>query len=154
MERRTTLAAMIVGIGVATLIGVVGMAQTGNIAWLFLSLPFTVVLFVMAQFAPRGYRITPEGLRIERTLRDRVIPWRDVRGVDDEARQLTGISVTASRGIFGWFGWFWSVRFGLYQLFVTDRRRIVWLRTERGLVGVSPDRPEEFVARVRERSAG
>jgi hypothetical protein len=56
-----------------------------------------------------------------------------------------------SQGVFGRFGVFWNMRLGLYRLYLTNRDGVVWLATENGWVGLSPDRPDEFVQRLQSR---
>ena len=40
---------------------------------------------------------------------------------------------------------------GFYRLELTNSDHVVWLTTDDGLLGLSPDRPDEFVARLAER---
>lgn len=134
-----------------SLLAVVLAIKHGEPRWLFLGLPFTLALVVMARFAPSGYRLAADGVHVERRSRPVVIPYRMIRAVDREPRQLAGISLLGSRGIFGWFGTFWSPRLGFYRLYLSNRTGIVWLATSKGLVGLSPDRPDEFVERLRQR---
>lgn len=61
------------------------------------------------------------------------------------------MSAFASRGLFGHFGRFWNASLGHYRLYVTNPEAVVWLTTDGGWVGLSPDRPDEFVRRLRER---
>jgi hypothetical protein len=135
----------VVGLSIA---GVLATVKTGEPPWLFLSMPFTVMVFFAARFAPAGYRLDGDGLHVERKAGDRVIPYRAILAVDRDVRQYKGVSLLASKGIFGYFGRFWNSTLGFYRLFVTDTEAIVWLRTTDGLVGVSPDRPDEFVERL------
>ncbi len=130
----------------------VGLAiKQGEPRWLFLGLPFTLALAVMARYAPSGYRLAADGVHVERRARPAVIPYRTIRTVDRAPRQLAGISLLGSRGIFGRFGTFWNPRLGFYRLYLTNRTSIVWLATSTGWVGLSPDRPDEFVERLRQR---
>lgn len=131
-----------------TLLGVVLTARTGELLWLFLSLPFTLALLLMAAFAPVAYRLDREGVYVERRARPAVIPYREIRSVDRVPRPLAGISMMSSNGIFGRFGQFWNARLGFYRLLLTDRNKVVWLQTTRGWVALSPDRPDEFVERL------
>lgn len=127
--------------------------ESGDVRWLFASLPFSLVLFVVGQLAPTGYRLAPEGVRVERRSRGIVIPYRAIRSVDREPRQLGGVMLLGSRGVFGRFGRYWSPGLGGYRLYLANREHLVWLVTDRGLVGLSPDRPDEFVARLGARLA-
>jgi len=124
-------------------------ARTGELLWLFLSLPFTLLLLAMSRFAPTGYRLGPDGLAVERRVGPKVIPYRDIRAIDRAPRPLGGISMMGSNGILGRFGHFWNSRLGFYRLYVTDRDKVVWLETSRGWIAVSPDQPNEFVERLR-----
>lgn len=133
--------------------GVVLTAWTGDLVWLFLSLPFTLVLFVASRYAPTGYRLARDGLHIERRAGPVVIPYRTIRGADRMVRPVIGVSAFASRGLFGWFGHFWNPRLGVYRLYLANRQHVVWLATNWGWVGISPDRPDEFLERLRSRLA-
>ncbi len=134
-----------------SILGVFFAVKTGNPRWMFLSLPFAVILFVIGRYAPQGYRLATDGVHVERRAGPRVIPYRTIRSADRVARPLAGISVTASKGLFGRFGRFWNSTLGWYRLFLTNRDTVVWLQTTTGLIGLSPDRPDEFVALLRTR---
>jgi hypothetical protein len=136
---------------VATAFGIVWTVRTGEPHWLFLSLPFTLMLFVLARLAPVAYRLAGDGVHVERKFGDRVIPYRDIVAVDREPRRVRGLSMFASDGLFGRFGTFWNPRLGFYQLFLTNTDTVVWLGTRRGWIGLSPDRPDEFLERLRAR---
>jgi len=134
-----------------SILGVAFAVKTGNPRWMFLSLPFAVILFVVGRYAPQGYRLAADGVHVERRAGPRVIPYRTIRSADRVARPLAGVSVTASKGLFGRFGRFWNSTLGSYRLFLTNRDTVVWLQTTTGLIGISPDRPDEFVALLRTR---
>lgn len=147
-ERLSALAAIILIVGGSTVVGVVMTARTGDLRWLVVSLPFTLMLFVAARLSPSGYRLAPDGVHVERKAGAKVIPYAGIRGVDREPRSPRGLTVTGSNGLFGRFGRFWNPRLGMYRLFLSNTETIVWLTTEQGLVGLSPDRPDEFVERL------
>lgn len=133
------------GLGLVLAIG------TGDPRWLFAGLPFTLMLFVMGRYAPTGYRLAEAGVQVERRAGPALIPYTTIRGADREPRPLTGLSLMGSQGLFGRFGQFWSLRLGFFRLYLTNRHSVVWLDTTRGWVALSPDRPDEFVAALRER---
>ena len=116
---------------------------------MFVALPFAIILFVAGLYAPNGYRLAPDGVHVERKAGAKVIPYRRIRAVDREPRRLQGMSVTASKGIFGRFGRFWNSSLGLYTLYLTNGDNVVWLSTDAGFIGLSPDRPDEFVENLR-----
>jgi Bacterial PH domain len=138
---------------VPSVVGVVYAANRGDVRWLFLSLPVMLMIFVLGCLAPTGYRLAPEGVRVERRARSTVIPYRRIRGVDRQPRPVNGISMFGAHGVFGRFGRFWNPRLGFYRLYVSDRAAVVWLATDDGWLGLSPDRPDEFVKRLRDRLA-
>ncbi|HEV8641992.1 MAG TPA: PH domain-containing protein [Methylomirabilota bacterium] len=150
-ERWSTLAAVGLGVVGMTALGLVFTVRSGDVRWLFLSLPLTLVLFVVGRLAPTGYRLAADGVHVERRAGPKVIPYRVIRSVDRAPRPLRGLSLTASKGVFGRFGRFWNTTLGFYRLFVTNSDGVVWLETSDGWVGLSPDRPDDFVERLRGR---
>ena len=62
-----------------TVFGVVFTVQSGDPRWLFVSLPFTLLLFVVGRFAPAGYRLDADGLHVERKAGPKVIAYRTIR---------------------------------------------------------------------------
>ena len=147
-ERISSLVAIVLVVGGTTVFGVVMTARAHDLRWLFLSLPFSVMLLVAARYAPRAYWLASDGLHIERKAGPKVIRYRDIRAVDREPRSVKGMSFGGSNGLFGRFGRFWSPRLGFYRLFLSNTRDIVWLSTKDGLVGLSPDLPDEFCTRL------
>ena len=150
-ERWSTIGAVVLAVGAFTVLGVVFAAKSGEPRWIFLSLPFTLMLFVIARYAPTGYRLAANGVHVERRAGALVIPYRRIRAVDRAPRQVAGMSVFGSRGVFGRFGRFWNTSLGFYRLYLSNRDAVVWLATEGGWVGLSPDRPHEFMERLQAR---
>jgi Bacterial PH domain len=138
-------------VGGGSIGGVMATAKTGDPRWLLACLLLTLALWLMARFAPTGYVLTADGVRVERRIASVTIPYTTIRAADTAPRSLAGLTLFGSRGVFGHFGTFWSPRLGNFRLFVTDRHRVVWLATERGWVGLSPDRSDEFLALLRAR---
>jgi hypothetical protein len=145
------VAGVVVAVIGLSVFGVVWAVKTGDPRWIFVSLPFTLMIFVLARYAPTGYRLGPDGIRVERRGGPAVIDYRRIRAVDRESRAVVGMSMFGSQGLFGRFGTFWNMRLGFYRLYLTNRDTIVWLATDAGWIGVSPDRPDEFVARLESR---
>ena len=56
-------------------------------------------------------------------------------------------------GLFSFSGLFWNRRFGRYRMFATDPRLAVVLTFARGIVIVTPEAPDVFVASVRQAAA-
>jgi hypothetical protein len=135
-------------VGGSIVFGFAATVWTRDIQWLFLSLPFILMLWVAHRFAPTGYHLAIDGIHVERRAGHKVIPYREIRAVDRGARSVTGLTFGGSNGLFGRFGSFWSPRLGFYRLFLSNTNTVVWLATTGGWVAVSPDRPDEFCARL------
>jgi hypothetical protein len=115
-------------VGVLSVAGVAWAIQRGDPRFMFLGLPFVLMVWAL------------------------LIPYRRIRAVDRTARPVAGMSMFGSQGVFGRFGTFWNVRLGFYRLYLTNRDAVVWLATEHGWIGLSPDRPDEFVERLTART--
>lgn len=147
-ERWSTTAAVVLTVVGLTGFGIVWALRTGDPRWMFLSLPFGLMVFVMGRFAPTGYRLALDGIRVERRMGSVLIAYHRIKAVDRTPRQISGMSLFGSQGVFGRFGTFWNFRLGFYRLYLTNRD-VVWLATDTGWIGLSPDRPDEFVAGLR-----
>ena len=135
-------------VGGTTVLGLVMTVRTHDLRWLVLSLPFSIMLMIAARYAPTGYQLAPDGVHVERKAGPKVIAYRDIRAVDRVPRPVRGLSLGGSNGLFGRFGRFWNPRVGFYRLFLSNTATVVWLTTADGMVGLSPDRPDEFVERL------
>ena len=147
------MGAVVLGVVVFSAAGLAFTVKTGDPRWLFFSLPFTLLLFVMGRYAPTGFRLASDGLHVERRAGPKVIAYRTIRAADDAPRSTGGMSIFGSRGVFGRFGRFWNTSLGHYQLFLTNGRGIIWLDTAHGWVGLSPDNPQQFLEQLRARLA-
>ena len=102
----------------------------------------------------RSYEIAPGELRIRRLL------W-DTRWPLDAASTATprpdamvqSWRLWGNGGVFAFSGHFSNAALGRYRAFVTDFKRTVVIRTARGTVVVSPDRPQEFAAAFGKRTS-
>ena len=139
------------GFGVPFLLSVVMIATSGDLSLLILPLPFLLGLWVIQGLAPAGFRLEPDGLRIERRWLSRLIPYRLIRSVDREPRALGGFGAAGINGLFGSQGPRWNPRTGWHYLAITNTTDLVYVHTVAGLVVLSPSRPDEFAARLREK---
>jgi hypothetical protein len=142
---------VLLGVVGTTVLGIVFTVKSGDVRWLFLSLPVTLVLFVIGRYAPVAYRLAGDGVHVERRAGPKVVPYRRVRSVDREPRAVGWLSVFASKGVFGRFGWFWSPTLRFHRAYLTNQDNVVWLDTDDGWIALSPDRPDDFVDRLRGR---
>ena len=102
-------------------------------------------------FAPRAYSVWADGtLRVHRR-------WFGGKSFRVSSAQtvaalfaLGGIRLSGSGGAFGWYGLFWRRDTGKYHAYVTDRGRLVACHGPDGLVMISPDDPQAFLATLPE----
>lgn len=134
------------------------MAAVVAVFWASLALSYA--------FSPQGFHLESEGLVIDRLVSKVVIPYTDITCVRDEIPCELGFSsltfqkvnapgsavgLWSSQGLFGVYGTFWSKERGLFNIYVKNENAVCLQRSDDRLVVVSPDRPDEFVARLRER---
>ena len=110
-----------------------------------------IYAWVWARFRPTAFVVHPHALEVIWPLKRREIR-RDqisaVRLIDrQELRSQTGWGVrVGAGGLWGGFGWLWTERRGIVQMYVSRIDRFVWI--ERGSARpwlITPDRPEAFV---------
>jgi Bacterial PH domain len=120
-----------------------------------LFVPAMLVLFiygwVWVRFRPTAFVVHPESLEVIWPLKRRRIPRGEIssaRVVDrQELRDEVGWGMrVGAGGLWGGFGWLWTSRRGIVQMYVSRLDRFVWIergRERRWLI--TPDRPEELV---------
>ena len=120
-----------------------------------LALPgiFLVILYVWVwvRFRPSRFVVAREGLRVVWPLKHTSIPRSEiteVRLLDAPAlRQEIGWGVRIGvGGLWGGFGWLWTKRRGIVQMYISRTDRFVWI--ERGGARawlITPIDPEAFV---------
>ena len=95
LGRRQRLITGVLGIGVGFgapfLLSVALVATSGDPGFLILPLPFLGALWLAQGFAPSGYTIDREGVRIERRFGSRLIRHERIRAVDRRPRRLGGL---------------------------------------------------------------
>lgn len=122
------------------------------VAWVRyqLLLLFVLIPALTYSYSPLGYSVGPEGVRIHRLRGPVLVPLAAIRGARRAAPdELGGIRTFGSGGLFGFFGRFWSRRFGHYRAYVTHRHNLVVVEAERVYL-LSPERPDDFLHRLRE----
>lgn len=145
-----------IGLGVLVpfLLSVALVAATGDLLFTIFPLPFLGVVWALQALAPAGYTLQARGVRLERRWLARRLPYSGIDGVDREPRPIGGLLALGLNGLFGSHGLRWNPRTGLHYLAITNTRDLVYLRTRRGLVVISPSEPDAFVAALAARLAG
>lgn len=116
---------------------------------LMIVLPLALLL-ATGLFTVRRYELDAEGLHVVRPIgRLRIATMVTAVAEDDAA--LKGAIRTFGNGLFSFNGWYWLPKYGRCRLWVTDTRRLVVIRGNRGCVVVSPAQCGAFVAAVKTR---
>jgi hypothetical protein len=110
-----------------------------------------IYLWVWLRFRPTAFVIRPDTLEIIWPLKRREVR-RDqitaVRSVDrQELRREVGWGMrVGAGGLWGGFGWLWTARRGIVQMYVSRLDGFVWIERggERPWL-ITPDQPEAFV---------
>ena len=121
----------------------------------FLYLMLAVVVLVPVGTAismVRGYVVEEGKLVIRRLGWDTTISLHGLRQVEYAPGAIAGfpLKLFGNDGMFSMVGWFRNKRLGTFRAYVTKPRNAVVLRFEDRTIVVTPDRPEEFVAGVKQ----
>jgi Bacterial PH domain len=145
-----------IGLGVLVpfLLSVAMVATTGELLFTIFPLPFLGVVWALQGLSPAGYTLEARGMRLERRWLARRLPYAAIQAVDRTPRPIGGLLALGLNALFGSHGLRWNPRTGMHYLAITNTRDLVYLHTRRGLVVISPSRPDEFVAALAARLCG
>jgi hypothetical protein len=141
------------GFGGPFALSVLLLATSGDPLFVILPLPFLGALWMIQGMAPAGYTLDTEGVGLERRWLRRVIPYAAIGEVDRQPRAVGGLGGVGLNVLFGSHGLRWNPRTGRHYLFIANTVDLVWLRTAGGLIALSPERPDAFVAELSRRLA-
>jgi hypothetical protein len=117
----------------------------GSTSSIWMGLWLLALVVGCALFTIRGYTVTPDAILVHRLLWATRLPRAGLQSAQFVPVR-PGCSVRIGNGgFFSFSGWYYNTRLGLYRVFVTDHRRMVFLRYPNRLVAISPAAPEEFV---------
>ena len=125
----------------------------------FLAVPALIVVgiyvWVWLRFRPRRFVVHERSMEVIWPMKRRSIPRADISSVRlldrAELRQEIGSGLrVGAGGLWGGFGWCWTSKRGLLDLYVsrTDGLVLVERRARRPLL-LTPERPDEFVRALR-----
>jgi len=107
--------------------------------------------WVWLRFRPNVFVVHPQVLEIVWPLKRREMRRQDITGIRIiSARSLRkeigwGIRIGAG-GLWGAFGWLWTKKRGIVQMYVSRTDRFVWIECLGGRPWlITPDKPEEFI---------
>lgn len=111
-----------------------------------------IYAWVWLRFRPSRFVVRSDVVEIVWPLKRRRLSRRDIVSVRlldrTRLREEIGWGVRVGAGGFGGgFGWLWTRRRGVVQMYVSCTDRFVWIERLHGRPWlITPDRPEEFVA--------
>ncbi len=114
-----------------------------------------IYAWIWLRFRPSRFVVAPDAIDVHWPLKHRRIPRssiRSVRKVDNkELRDIAGFGMRiGAGGLWGGFGWLWTQRRGIAQMYVSRTDGYVWIeRGEERPWLITPDDPDGFVRALR-----
>jgi hypothetical protein len=111
----------------------------------------TVYAWVWLRFRPSRFVVRGGGLSIVWPLKHREVPSGEITDVRllnrSELQQSIGWGLRiGAGGLWGGFGWLWTKRRGIVQMYVSRTDGFVWIERTRGRpLLITPEEPEDFV---------
>ncbi len=110
-----------------------------------------LILVIAFFFLIRGYVLTNTALLIQRLGWNYTLDLTTLVSADADQDAMTrSIRTFGNGGLFCFAGAFRNKKLGAYRAFATDPKRAVVLRFIDRVVVITPDKPEEFVTRIKE----
>jgi hypothetical protein len=107
--------------------------------------------WVWLRFRPSRFVVSPRALEVIWPLKRRRIPRQDIASVrlidKGELQREIGWGVrVGAGGLWGGFGWLWTQRRGIVQMYISRTDGFVWIDriSDRPWL-ITPDEPESFV---------
>lgn len=110
-----------------------------------------LILFVGSFFTIRGYVLTKDALFVQRLGWNSKVDLAGLNSAEADPKAMTRpIRTFGNGGLFCFAGYFRSKKLGSYRAFATDPKRSVVLKFPNRTIVVTPEEPEEFVAKIKE----
>jgi hypothetical protein len=119
--------------------------------WAAALLILAIDAWVWLRFRPSRFTVVAAGLQVTWPLKRCDIARKDIasaRVVDrQELKREIGWGMrVGAGGIWGGFGWLWTTRRGVVQMYISRTDRFVWIERAGGRPWLlTPEEPEEFV---------
>jgi len=116
--------------------------QHSYVPGILVALLFIAILAGSYIFSTQGYTLSGNDLIIRRPIKDRVIKIAEIAEIRLlERSELSGaIRTFGSGGLFGYFGKFYNGKLGHMTWYVTQRDKVILIRTAQGkTIIISPD---------------
>jgi len=119
--------------------------------WAVALLLFAIDAWIWLRFRPSRFIVQPGGIEVIWPLKCRHIPRESItsaRVIDRPALKKEigwGLRVGAG-GVWGGFGWLWTGRRGIVQMYISRMDGYVWIERAGARPWlITPEQPEEFV---------
>lgn len=90
-----------------------------------------------------------KGVVVKRPLRSFIIPYNRIVLAKRLNWTWKGIRLMASGGLHGFFGLFKLYQIGNIWLYVTNRKKMIYVETDDGTkYAISPENPDEFIKQI------
>jgi len=142
-DRTTQVVSFVVSLAVLFMMLTVRNFAVGGLLWFAVGLTYA--------YSPRGYIVSERSITVRRLAGAATIPLEGVL----EARLTTPgdlrgcIRLWGSGGLFGYYGWFRTSKLGRCVWYVTNRRKMVVVRTAAKTALFSPDDVDGFLSSLR-----
>lgn len=118
------------------------------LAILLAAIPVGLAVLFLCR-AIRGFVVTRDAIFVRRLMWSSCEPLDGLVSAQIDETAMDGVKpLRTLAGGFGTGGWFWSARFGRFRGYLTNARRLVVLKFDRGTVMLSPDDPDAFVRHI------
>ena len=144
-------------LAILVIFGISQVEEIGTVSSILLVLLIVVVpaltLVVSACWMIRGYVLSGESLLIQRLgWQSRLDLTELVSAEADPEAMAKSLRTFGNGGLFCFCGRFRNTKLGAYRAYATDPKRSVVLKFQDQTVVVTPDRPDDFVASIKERT--
>ena len=113
-----------------------------------------IYAWVWLRFRPSMFIVRPEGIEVAWPLKRRRIPRDDITGIRimeraELRRELGWGARVGAGGLWGGFGWLWTSRRGIVQMYISGTDQFVWIERKNGRPWlITPEQPLAFVAAI------
>lgn len=138
-----------VGVLLPALIGLGAAAIYGEYWALALPLPFLALIGIAALFRPRAFAVGNGKLSVVRGIGAVAWPIAEMKvaRMPPDWPKARPVSVLATRGLFGSYGWFWCPGWGFHRIYLTDPDTAIELERRDGRrIVITPSDPRGFLA--------
>ena len=155
LARMSPLILVLTLISLAIPVGLVASVAFGR--WLLSAPAFLVIAiysWVWLRFRPSAFIVRPDVIEVVWPLKRRRIPREDIASVrilqQGELRREVGWGArVGAGGLWGGFGWLWTSRRGIVQMYVSQTDQFVWIEHKNNRPWlITPEEPEAFVRAV------